>query len=118
MNGWSLMRSRSVNKNKIPPKPQVEVYNMMDIITSIDKEQWKMQRRAELIRESKGIWGKIPVLHVLFKGKKTPAASSSASLKTVIFVPSSMGVQAKERIRANGNRKARLRPMRAWGKDA
>lgn len=90
---------------------------MMDIVTSIDKEQWKAQRRMELVRESKGIWGKIPVLHVLFKGAKNSAAAAlSSGLDKVVFVPSSLGVQAKERIRANGNRKARLRPMRAWGK--
>jgi hypothetical protein len=111
------MRSRSVNKSKIPPKPEVEVFNMMDVVTSIDKDQWKVQRRAELDREKKGLLGKIPVLHHLVKGKVSAAAAASG-LDRVVFVPSSLGVQAKERIRANGNRKARLRSMRAWGKNA
>lgn len=114
---WSEMRSRSVNKSKIPPKPEVEVFNMMDVVTSIDKDQWKVQRRAELDREKKGLLGKIPVLHHLVKGKVS-AASAASGLDRVVFVPSSLGVQAKERIRANGNRKARLRSMRAWGKNA
>lgn len=121
MTDWSLMRSKSEKKDSIPElPPQVEVFNMMDIVTSIDKEQWKAQRRVELVRESKGIWGMIPILHVLFKGTKNSAAAAAASsgLNKVIFVPSSLGVQAKERIRANGNRKARLRPMRAWGKNS
>ena len=118
MNDWSIMRSKSEKKNSIPETPeQVEVFNMLDVVTSIDKEQWKAQRRAELVRESKGIWGKIPVLRVLFKGTKNSMVSSSG-LDKVVFVPSSLGVRAKERIRANGNRKARLRPMRAWGKNA
>ena len=114
---WSKMRSRSVNKGKIPPKPQVEVFNMMDVVTSIDKDQWKTQRRAELEREKKGIFGMIPVLHHFVKSKGSGTAAASG-LDKVVFVPSSLGVQAKERIRANGNRKARLRSMRAWGKNA
>lgn len=127
LHDWSMMRSRSVssaniNNNKdmiIPMKsPQVEVFNMMDVVTSIDKDQWKAHRRAELDREMKGVWGKIPVLHhYLFKGKNTSVGAASG-LDKIIFIPSSLGVQAKERIRANGNRKARLRPMRAWGKNA
>ncbi|KAL3811018.1 hypothetical protein ACHAXA_010279 [Cyclostephanos tholiformis] len=114
---WSIMRSRSVNKNMIPPMPQVEVFNMMDVVTSIDKDQWKTQRRAELDREKKGIFGMIPVLNHFVKAKGSGAAAASG-LDKVVFVPSSLGVQAKERIRANGNRKARLRSMRAWGKNA
>ena len=118
MNDWSIMRSKSEKQHSIPDTPpQVEVFNMMDIVTSIDKEQWKTVRREELVRESKGIWGKIPMLHRMIKGTSTSAASSSG-LDKVVFVPSSLGVQAKERIRANGNRKARLRPMRAWGKNS
>jgi hypothetical protein len=129
LHDWSMMRARnerSANNNNnnegkiIPVKPpQVEVFNMMDVVTSIDKDQWKAQRRAELDREMKGVWGKIPVLHHLFKGKVTSSLGAAASgLDRIIFIPSSLGVQAKERIRANGNRKARLRPMRAWGKNA
>lgn len=116
MNDWSTMRSRSANAAKIPETPpKVEVFNMMDVVTSIDKDQWKTERRAELVREKKGFLGKIPVVHRLV-GKNTTAKRSG--LEKVVFVPSSLGVQAKERIRANGNRKTRLRPMRAWGKNA
>jgi hypothetical protein len=129
LHDWSMMRARSEssannnnnNEGKIIPvkPPQVEVFNMIDVVTSIDKDQWKAHRRAELDREMKGVWGKIPVLHHLFKGKATSSLGAAASgLDKIIFIPSSLGVQAKERIRATGNRKARLRPMRAWGKNA
>lgn len=118
MRDWSEMRSRSANKGSIPEvPPQVEVFNMMDVVTSIDKDQWKSQRRSELVRERKGMWGKVPVVHRFVKGKIASAARSSG-LEKVEFVPASLGIQAKERIRAGGNRKARLRPMRAWGKNA
>lgn len=118
MKDWSEMRAKSANKSKIPEKPpQVEVFNMMDVVTSIDKDQWKSERRSELIREKKGILGKIPVVHNFIKGKISASATKSG-LEKVVFVPSSLGVQAKERISANGSRKSRLRPMRSWGKNA
>ena len=118
MKDWTTMRSKSVNKNKIPETPpQVEVFNMMDVVTSIDKDQWKDERRSELVRERKGMVGKIPVVHRLFKGKTSTSAVKSG-LEKVIFIPSSLGIQAKGRISNGGSRKSRLRPMRAWGKNA
>jgi len=118
MKDWSIMRERSNNKNKIPEKPpQVEVFNMLDVVTSIDKDQWRAERRSELVRDQKGLVGKIPILHNLINtGKKS--ASKKSGLEKVVFVPSSLGIQAKERISAAGSMKTRLRPMRAWGKNA
>lgn len=117
MKDWSTMRERSSNKGKIPEQPQVEVFNMLDVVTSIDKEQWKTQRRAELVREQKGFVGKIPIIHNLVNtGKKN--ASKKSGLEKVVFVPSSLSVQAKEKISAAGSMKTRLRPMKAWGKNA
>ncbi|KAL7495684.1 hypothetical protein ACHAWT_006866 [Skeletonema menzelii] len=117
MRDWSTMRERSNNKNKIPEKPQVEVFNMLDVVTSIDKDQWRAERRSELVREQKGFVGKIPILHNLINtGNKN--ASKKSGLEKVVFVPSSLGIEAKERISAAGSMKTRLRPMRAWGKNA
>jgi hypothetical protein len=112
---WSAMREKAADKSKIPESPSVEVFNMLDVVTSIDKDQWKSERRAELQRDRKGIIGKLPVVHHFF-GKSAPVAHSG--LERVVFVPASLGVQAKERISSAGNRKARLRPMRAWGTKA
>ena len=69
-----------------------------------------------MVRERKGWIGKIPVVHHLFKGKGTSAIKSG--LDKVVFVPSSLGIQAKGRISEYGSMKARLRPMRSWGKNA
>ncbi|KAL9191044.1 hypothetical protein ACHAXT_000750 [Thalassiosira profunda] len=116
LNDWAEMRNRSANRAKIPESPpEVEVFDALDVVTSIDREQWKAERRAELVRERKGLVGKIPVVHN-FIGKGASAAKSG--LERVVFEPSRLGVQAKERIRARGSGKARLRPMRAWGKNA
>ena len=47
MKDLSEMRSKSVNKSKIlEMPPEVEVFNMMDVLTSIDQDQWKLQRRS------------------------------------------------------------------------
>lgn len=117
LHDWTAMREKCGDKSSVPESPpQIEVFNMIDVVTSIDKEQWKKERRSELLREKKGWIGKIPVVHHLVGGKKSSTARSG--LEQVVFVPSSLGVQAKERISAAGNRKARLRPMRAWGKNA
>jgi hypothetical protein len=118
MKDWSTMRSKSMNKSKIPTSPsQVEVFNLMDVVTSIDKDQWKSERRSELVRERKGWVGKIPIVHNLFQRGKSSATVNSG-LDKVMFVPSSLGAEAKSRISDHGSMKARLRPMRAWGKNA
>lgn len=112
---WSKMREKSADKSKIPESPSVEVFNALDVVTSIDKDQWKKERRAEVQRDRKGLIGKLPILHK-FIGKSAPLVESG--LERVMFVPASLGVQAKERISNTGNRKARLRPMRAWGRNS
>merc|ERR1712194_21203 len=118
MEDWSAMRSKSANKSKIPETPpNVEVYNLMDVVTSIDKDQWKLQRRAELMRENKGVMGKLPLVHNFIKGKMSASATKSG-LEKIVFVPSKLGVQAKERISNTGSRKSRLKPMRRWGKNS
>lgn len=119
MKDWSTMRERSNNRHKIPEKPpMVEVFNMFDVVTSIDKDQWKTQRRSELVREQKGLVGKIPILHNLINTGKKGVSKKKSGLEKVVFVPSSLGIQAKERISAAGSTKTRLRPMKAWGKNA
>jgi len=114
MADWSTMRTRSDNKAQIPENPSVEVFNMMDVVSSIDKDQWKTERRSELIRERKGFFGKIPVVHNFVKSKIATAGKSG--LENVVFVPSSLSAQAKERISEAGSMKTRLKPMRSWGK--
>lgn len=112
------MRSKSTNQNKIPESPpEIEVFNLMDVVTSIDKDQWKSERRAELVRGSKGFWGKIPLVHNFVKGRVSASAAKSG-LEKIVFVPSSLSVQAKEGISTRGSRKSRLKPMRPWGKNS
>ena len=95
MRDWSEMRQKSENRERIPEKPQVEVFNMLDVVTSIDKDQWKVQRRAELLREQKGFLGRIPIVHNFFSIKKSKSRAERSGLEKIVFVPSSLGLQAK-----------------------
>ena len=99
---WTTMRKRSGKKQTVPEEPPVvEVFNLMDVLTSMEREEWT-NKRAKKIK-----W-KDPVgsLKSQFEGKK------SVGLEDITFVPPSNCVSYKEKISARGNGKARLRPMR------
>lgn len=93
---WAKMKRRNP---KMPEEPAVEVFNLWDVLTSMDKEQWK-EKKAR---------GKFDVMAPLRKrlGKK-----GEQGLDSVTFIPSSRAIDYKEAISARGNGKARLRPMR------
>lgn len=97
---WTTMRGRSKKKRTIPPEPTtVEVYNLMDVLTSMERQQWK---------KNHPFWHN-PLQSVKnaleIRYKKTP-------LDDITFIPPKRCVQYKEKISAQGNGKARLRPMR------
>eukprot|EP00980_Cylindrotheca_fusiformis_P017154 scaffold5281_cov127-Cylindrotheca_fusiformis.AAC.3 len=93
---WAKMKKRNPN---IPAEPVVEVFNLWDVLTSMEKEQWK-QKRAK---------GHFDVLAPL---RKRFGEVDEQSLDSITFVPSSRAIDYKEAISARGNGKARLRPMR------
>ena len=95
---WTTMRGRN-KKQKIPPRPpSVEVYNLMDVLTSMEREEWK--RRHPFWKE--------PVESL----KSMLQRTKKSELDSITFVPPSNCVKYKEKISARGNGKARLRPMR------
>mmetsp|Transcript_4737 Transcript_4737/g.10064 ORF Transcript_4737/g.10064 Transcript_4737/m.10064 type:complete len:448 (+) Transcript_4737:98-1441(+) len=126
---WRNTRERASDNAKtgmpVAP-PEVEVYNLMDVITSIDRDQWRVARRGQLRREqlmdsALSKLSFVPLVGKLLGAEQTKvnAASSnqSSGLEQVIFIPSTRNVKAKERTSDLGGGKARLRPMRPWGKD-
>lgn len=120
MDAWTAMKQKSDKKNAvstIPETPDVEVYNMMDVVTSIDKDQWNVKRAAKLRRDA--LLAKIPVVNKLTgtEGKKGGAYSTPSGLGDVVFIPNSKSTSFKELMSSVGNGKARLRPMRPWGRD-
>ena len=126
---WDSTRDRATDEARasMPQNPpEVEVYNLMDVVTSIDRDQWRVARRGQLRREQMIDSALSKLSFVPFLGKlagsenvKAPAATGgkTSGLEQVVFVPSSRNVNAKERISNVGGSKARLRPMRPWGKD-
>jgi hypothetical protein len=84
--------------SQAPSKPTVEVFNLWDVLTSMDRQcqhDWMSNWKRRLIQ-----------LHPSSRG------ASSTSLNDIIFVPSSDAVNYKDAISRRGNGKARLRPMR------
>jgi len=98
LESWGHMRKKTLEGSMdadIPEVPKVEVYNYLDIITSIDK----IQQRSE----------KVAWKDRLNLKKSAPTLTE---LESVNFIPSSRSVTYKETLSAVGNGKSRLRPMR------
>lgn len=95
---WDKMKKQTKNKS-LPEQPTVEVFNLWDVLTSMDKEAWKQAR------SKKFDWAK-PLRQRFGRQDQPPG------LDSITFVPSSRAIDYKQKISARGNGKARLRPMR------
>jgi len=88
--------------------PQVQVFNFMDVLVSLDKKQY-----AQMIGTKKGNF-----LNNLLNKKNNIVSTTTSDdddveqLKNVVFIPSSRSISYKESTSLLGNCKARLRPMR------
>lgn len=134
MDSWNALKKRESSKKRsknnnndddndvMPDTPNVEVYNMMDVVTSMDRNQWNIKRAAQLQRD--GLLGKIPLINKLtgtegspLVKKKDITSTTNTGLDDIVFIPNSKSTSFKEMITSVGNGQARLRPMRPWGKD-
>eukprot|EP00560_Eucampia_antarctica_P005582 CAMPEP_0197832314 /NCGR_PEP_ID=MMETSP1437-20131217/14241_1 /TAXON_ID=49252 ORGANISM="Eucampia antarctica, Strain CCMP1452" /NCGR_SAMPLE_ID=MMETSP1437 /ASSEMBLY_ACC=CAM_ASM_001096 /LENGTH=443 /DNA_ID=CAMNT_0043435631 /DNA_START=48 /DNA_END=1379 /DNA_ORIENTATION=+ len=120
---WSATRSRLSTTDMPENPPEVEVFNLIDVVSSIDKSQWLDQRNKKLMR--KGLLANVPVLKRALGNDALAAVNAkytlkqSTGLENVVFVANSKSVDYKELISKLGNSKGRgLRPMRPWGRDA
>jgi hypothetical protein len=116
---WDAMKKKGKNADVMPEKPNVEVYNMMDVVTSMDRNEWNIKRVAQLRRDE--LLSKIPVINKLTgtEGARRYGKSNilPSGLDDIIFIPNSKSTSFKESITSIGNSKPRLRPMRPWGRD-
>ena len=95
---WGTMRHKS--RGAIPAVPsEVEVYNLMDVLTSMDREESRKYKKLSF---------KDPIKLVMNSLK----ASRKSELDCITFIPPSNCIEYKERASREGNGKARLRPMR------
>lgn len=98
VDAWERVKKRN-KQNAIPDKPgQVEVFNLWDVLTSMDRD-------ANLKAKTKWQNRLVEPLRRRFTNKEL-------DINDITFVPSSRSVRYKEAISARGNGKARLRPMR------
>jgi len=120
VSSYEAMRKKSKDPSSIPETPDVEIYNLMDVVTSIDREQWRVKRAMQL--RVAGFFGKVPVLNKItgqdgFGSSGSEKSKISSGLEQVVFVPNSKGTNFKEGVSRTGNSQTKLRPMRPWGKD-
>lgn len=110
---WAWQKARVAGKTTLPAEPQVEVFNLVDILTSMEKDA---SRKAMKLKSAKLTDKIIAQVSDPFKQRLAPLLASQRNaplgLNTITFVPSSDACKYKERITAQGNGKARLRPMR------
>jgi hypothetical protein len=97
-----------------PDEPTIEVFNMWDVLTSIDRDN----DRQRVARSGMPLPNQlVSVMSRPFR-KRWAALQRPPSvipdLNSVAFVPSSDATSYKETITSKGNGKARLRPMRKY----
>jgi hypothetical protein len=113
MEAWDQMQQRKSkkrgNNDDIPTKPtDVEVFNLWDVLTSMDREAYKQRQQTSFLQRHvvRPIQSRVTALSPSSVDKEEPG------LGHITFIPSSRSVQYKEGISARGNGKARLKPMR------
>jgi hypothetical protein len=121
---WTEMKASSGGNNKknalLPDKPAVEVFNLWDVLTSMDKAQWETKQSKQQLGSSSGSSStKSKLVDPLLDTLKQPLQQRfgklpkiANNLNEITFVPSSHCINYKEAISRRGNGKARLRPMR------
>jgi hypothetical protein len=106
-------KTRCKKKDGKPEEPDVEVFNLWDVLTSMDRDQDRQRLQAAKQPITKRALAAIqrPIQRRL---QAVAPAETPLDLDSITFVPSSDACRYKESITARGNGKARLRPMRQW----
>lgn len=117
---WQKTKPIGGDKDKyLPNEPMnVEVFNLCDVLTSMEKEQ---ARRAQNLSKESPQNRILKSLAYPFQNRFRNVVDNDSSnrnsgdsnvLDSLVFIPSSDACVYKEGITARGNSKARLRPMR------
>jgi len=109
MDSWTATRDKlqeEDKKNMSATPEDVEVFNVIDVITSMDRDSEKqrmVRSKTSLVKRAQNIV------------KRSVKASSG--LEQIVFVPTSKSTKFKEDMTKNGNSQVRpLSPMRPWGR--
>lgn len=117
---WQKTRPLGGDKNKgLPSEPQgVEVFNLWDVLTSMEKEQARKAQKFNNLKPQDKLLSAISHPFVNRWRNVSPDDGKSGNgetgnlLDALVFIPSSDACTYKEKITARGDGKARLRPMR------
>lgn len=93
--------------NTTTAMPQVQVFNFMDVLVSLDKKQ-----NALFTLKKNNFFKSLLQNNKNTVVEKTKNDLDVDELKNVVFVPSSRSISYKDNTSLLGNCKARLRPMR------
>lgn len=115
-------KTKSLDKDKYLPNeiPQVEVFNLWDVLTSMEKEQARKQQKLQGLTPQNRL---LQSLAHPFQNRMRNVLETSGSdddddhhlLDSLVFIPSSDACSYKEGITARGNSQARLPRMRKFG---
>lgn len=98
---WSVMRKRN-SKANVPEKPaNVEVFNLWDVMTSMEKDMLTQKENTSLADKA-----------LSAVRNRVVAPKDGPGMGSITFIPSSRSNHYKEAITARGNGKARLPKMR------
>lgn len=107
---WNKMRYASGSAKSIPTQPpNVEVMNLMDVLTSMDRAKpssFKLEW-SDPIGSFKDQLKDV--------SKSMTRRLTQGGLDSLSFVPASAAVNYKQDLASRGNGKSRLRPMKDWG---
>lgn len=108
MEAWNKMKKGCKNAPASPPN--VEVMNLMDVLTSMDRELSTPGNPFRIKDPVGSMFDQVEGLK-----KSIAKRFSGPDLDVISFVPSGAAVQYKEVLAARGNGKSRLPRMRDWG---
>jgi len=107
--------------DKLLPPNSVEVFNLWDVVTSMEREHFKRENyKQQTLSSPQQLWKNIcyPLqnrFHNVLKKNNNDGNSIDSinnPLDSIVFIPSSDAISYKESMSTRGNGEARLRPMR------
>lgn len=101
----------------MPSHPDISVYNLLDLITSIDRRRWmESQKNIYFLSNFRKKLAKLLRFGKTYLNNEHSILKSKNDLfNRITFIPNRMSLESKNIISVLGNGKARLHPMKEWG---
>jgi hypothetical protein len=113
---WQKTKPLGGDKDKYLPNepPEVEVFNMWDVLVSMEQEQARNSQKFDALKPQDKLIKALthPFVNRWKNVAPTATKDDAAILDALVFIPSSDACTYKEKISARGDGKCRLRAMR------